>query len=74
MFAKSDVNGPNANEVYRYLRRNSSLHNKERDMTEVVPWNFAKFIVSSQFDDMQYFEPRHSGADIRKYIERLLAQ
>ena len=73
MFAKSDVNGDNTNEVYRYLRRNTSLHNPSTDQSRVIPWNFSKFIVNSQYANMQFFDTRASQASIKSCIEEQLA-
>ena len=74
MFSKSDVNGPDTNEVYRYLRRNSRLHDKAKGKSTLIPWNFSKFVVSSQYSDMEYFDPSHNTQELCQYIERLLAQ
>ena len=45
MFAKIDVNGPDTHEVYRYLRCNSSLMDKDTNEPQVIPWSWSKFLV-----------------------------
>lgn len=45
MFAKGDVNGKDANEVFKYLRYNSELNNLEKKEIKEIPWNFSKFLV-----------------------------
>ena len=74
MFGKSDVNGEHTNEVWRYLRRNSSLHNQKNGNTKVIPWNFTKFIVHTNFADMEYLTPRTEMKDIKRQIEGLLSK
>ena len=74
MFAKSDVNGVNTNEVFNYLRRNSKLQNKDSGRTGVIPWNFSKFIVSTQYTDMEYMNPRIDMKVLCKYIDDLMAK
>lgn len=48
LMAKSEVNGPGTNPIYRVLRRNSSLYSEKKNKTLQVPWNFAKFLVTAQ--------------------------
>ena len=74
MFAKSDVNGENANPVFKYLRRHSRLYDSQKGTTRVIPWNFTKFIVSSQFTDIEYLNPRTESAQIQQTIATLLAK
>ena len=74
MFAKSEVNGQNTNEVWRYLRRNSELHNSGNGRSRVIPWNFTKFVTSPDGTDIQYFNPRAQLRDIRRVIEQKLAK
>ena len=45
MLNKNDVNGPQACELYRFLRCNSSLYDERKRQANVIPWNFAKFLV-----------------------------
>ena len=46
LFEKSEINGPNTCEVYKYLRHNTeALYDAENDVVQEVPWNFSKFII-----------------------------
>ena len=43
---KSDINGPNTCEVYKFLRHTTeALQDVESGEVGEVPWNFAKFLV-----------------------------
>ena len=46
LFQKIEINGPNTHPVYRYLRRNSQLFNKEKLSAKMIPLNFAKFLLN----------------------------
>lgn len=49
IFAKSEINGKNANEVYRWLRLNSELAggpNKAKRLS--FPWNYGKFLINNK--------------------------
>jgi glutathione peroxidase len=48
MFAKTDVNGPNAHPVYQFLRFHSSLYSAKDKVASEIPWNFAKFLVNAE--------------------------
>ena len=73
LFSKCDVNGPNAHEVYNYLRRNSSLYNSETDKVGEIIWNFGKFLVNKDGSKVQYFPPKVVPADLEKPIQDLLS-
>jgi glutathione peroxidase len=47
LFAKTDVNGENTCEVYKYLRNNSELYDPVKLQAKEIPWNFSKFFVNS---------------------------
>jgi glutathione peroxidase len=72
MFEKIDVNGDNAHEVYRFLRRNSPLHDEAKKQTGSIPWNFAKFLLDSDGHVVNYYAPPTSPTSILPDIERLL--
>ena len=74
MFAKSEVNGKNTNEVYRYLRQNSSLYDKSKKTAGEIPWNFAKFIVDGNGKVVSYHDPKTDPLTLTKNIEDLLRQ
>jgi glutathione peroxidase len=45
MFAKSEVNGKETNDVYKFCRLNSKLHDAKSGRTKEISWSFAKFLV-----------------------------
>jgi len=49
LFEKIEVNGPNAHEVFKFLRVHSDLNDakveKGKKAVKEIPWNFAKFLV-----------------------------
>ncbi len=58
LFAKTDVNGENTCEIYKYLRNNSELYDPAKLQAKEIPWNFAKFFVNSQGKVVAYFPPK----------------
>ena len=72
MMSKSEVNGNNVIDIYKYLRQNSRLYDKEKDEARVVPWNFTKFLVNCNDGSVQYFNPRTTKAELQKAIETVL--
>lgn len=45
IFEKIEVNGQNSHDVFKFLRMNSELHDREKKEVKEIPWNFAKFLV-----------------------------
>ena len=68
MFAKVDVNGPDAHPVFRYLK-----HAKPGLMgSESVKWNFTKFLVDADGRVVSRHAPNEPPEKIAPAIERLL--
>jgi glutathione peroxidase len=67
LFGKIDVNGPNADPLYRWLKRETPGSN-DRD----VEWNFAKFLVGRDGKPVKRFGDKFMPADIAPDIEKLL--
>ena len=55
--AKSDVNGPNANEAFKYLRLRSKLFDQDKNEAKVIPWNFSKFLVNADLSVIEFHSP-----------------
>ena len=72
LFAKIEVNGPNTDEVYKFLRCNSELHNQEKKEVKEIPWNFAKFLINSKGQVVSYHNPRAEVQAMTKEIEEIL--
>jgi glutathione peroxidase len=68
MFAKIDVNGPNAHPLYRYLT------SKKKGMLwrRAIPWNFSKFLLSSEGDVVRRYGARDTPEAIEKDLAGLL--
>jgi glutathione peroxidase len=74
LFEKSEINGPNTCDVYKYLRYNTeALYDPENDVVQEVPWNFSKFIVDGHTGQViSYYNPRVSPHSLRKEIESII--
>ena len=72
MFAKSDVNGKNTNEVYKFCRNNSSLYDPVKKVAGEIPWNFAKFVVDKNGKVVSYHPPTTDPNTLKPNIEALL--
>jgi glutathione peroxidase len=69
IFEKIEVNGDKAHPIYQYLRSNSSLYNKDKKEADVIPWNFAKFLVNNKGQVVKYFTPKDDFSDVKKAVE-----
>ena len=72
LFSKIEVNGANTHPVYSYCRNNSSLYDSGKNQAEVIPWNFAKFLVDTNGKVQHYFEPRSNPLSFTDKIESML--
>ena len=58
MSSKVEVNGPNANEIFVWLKNKVGMEN--------IPWNFTKFLVSADRQNVSVYGPDFSPEDIFK--------
>ena len=72
MFAKTEVNGVNTCDVFKFCRINSELHDKEKKQVREIPWNFAKFLIDSNGHVVSYHTPRDLPDDMVHKIEAIL--
>ena len=72
MFEKTNVNGAQCCEVYKYLRRNSELFDAKKGEAKEIPWNFSKFLIDSEGKVVSYHDPRILPNDLEKNIEAIL--
>lgn len=68
MFAKIDVNGPDAHPLYQFLKSEA----KGLMGSEKIKWNFTKFLVNRNGEVVKRYPPTAKPEDIRKDIEKLL--
>lgn len=66
VFSKIKVNGPNASELYNYLRLNSELKGGK------IPWNFAKFVVNKDATQILYYGPKVNSKEIAGKLTEML--
>ena len=69
IFAKIDVNGPDAHPLYRYLK------SEKRGIfgTEAIKWNFTKFLVDRQGKVVKRYGPSTKPKALATQIETLLS-
>lgn len=68
MFSKIDVNGENADPLYKYLK-------KEKGgvlWMDSIKWNFTKFLVDRKGNVVDRYSPSTKPQRIKKDIEKLL--
>jgi glutathione peroxidase len=70
MFGKIDVNGPDADPLYSWLKAEFANEDGSHD----VSWNFAKFLVGRDGKLVARFSPRAEPATLRGDIEAALAR
>ena len=70
MFAKVDVNGFGAHPLFRHLK--SEVPGVFG--TQLIKWNFTKFLVGRDGQVLKRYAPRTKPDDIAADIEKLLAQ
>lgn len=68
MFAKVDVNGDAAAELYQWLK---SEQPGDGDSSDLV-WNFEKFLVNANGDVVKRFAPTVSPEEIAEQLAGLL--
>lgn len=84
VFAKIEVNGPQADPLYRYLRAEApgdfgpryggfydaiSKIRPEADGTDEVKWNFTKFLIGRDGEVIRRYEPPVPPEEIRHDLE-----
>jgi len=68
MFSKIDVNGEDTHPLYTYLKKNSSGFMG----TDIIKWNFTKFLVDKNGNVVKRYAPSTTPAEIEKDIVELL--
>ena len=87
VFAKVEVNGPDADPLYQYLRAQApgdfgpqyggfydaiSKIQPDAEGTDEVKWNFTKFLISRDGEVIKRYEPPVLPADIKADLENYL--
>ena len=69
LMAKSEVNGPGTNEVFRFLKeKNKGLFGED------IKWNFTKFLVATDGVTIERYAPTTEPSQIEKDIAKLLGE
>lgn len=68
-FAKIDVNGENADPLYKYLKANS-----KGLLGNAIKWNFTKFLIDKKGNVVDRFAPMTNPFKISSDIEKLMAE
>lgn len=68
MFAKVDVNGPDASPLYQHLK----AEKKGVLGTQRIKWNFTKFLINKDGEVVKRFSPADKPEKIRGAVEALL--
>ena len=72
IFEKVEVNGANTHPLFVFLRNHSELYNSKTGQADVIPWNFAKFLINNKGQVTQFFKPSKDISDVRKAVVELL--
>ncbi len=67
MFAKIDVNGENAHEIYKFLKKE-----QKGILGSKIKWNFTKFLVDKNGKPVKRFSPLTKPEKIDKYLAKML--
>ena len=70
VFQKIKVNGKESNEIFRFLRFNSSLEKKGK--IKQLPWNFCKFFVDENGKVIKYFKSIVTPLETEYFIKENL--
>jgi len=58
--------------LFTFLRNNSELFDKKTGQAEVIPWNFAKFLVNNKGEVVHFFKPSKDISDVKKAVVEML--
>lgn len=68
IFAKIEVNGPNAHPLYEFLKKSQ----KGILGTEAIKWNFTKFLIDRKGNVVERYSPQTTPQSLVSDIEKLL--
>jgi glutathione peroxidase len=67
MFAKIEVNGPDAHPIYQFLKSKLTGF-----LGSKIKWNFTKFLIDTQGNPVKRFAPITTPEKIDKYLQKIL--
>ena len=68
IFSKVDVNGPDANPVYRWMKSQQTGENPDGD----IAWNFEKFVIGRDGQVADRISPKVKPEEMEAEVARLL--
>jgi len=68
MFAKIEVNGPNAADLYKWLKSEQADEKGDED----IGWNFAKFLVNKDGKVVKRYNPQVTPEEVGEGLADLL--
>lgn len=68
LFQKIDVNGNNASPLYQFLKKEQ----KGLLGTEMIKWNFTKFLVDREGNVVKRYAPKVKPEEIKKDLSKML--
>jgi len=68
MFAKIEVNGDNAADLYKLLKQAAP----DEEGKEDIPWNFTKFLVDGEGNVLARFGPQVTPEELEPRLQELL--
>ena len=72
MFHKADVNGPAAQDTFKYCRFNSTLLDESNCIVGDITWNFGKFMMDPAGHVSKYYDPQVDLNSIEVDIQHAL--
>ncbi len=68
---KVDVNGPETDPVFSYLKYNSSLYRESEGINSPIKWNFGKFLIDKEGRVIKYYGPTDENIedDVKAALE-----
>jgi glutathione peroxidase-family protein len=71
LMEKVDVNGPETNEIFQFLKYNSELYDETKGVVSPIKWNFGKFLLDKEGRVIKYYAPTDDNmdADVKAAID-----
>jgi len=71
LMEKVDVNGPETNEIFQFLKYNSELYDETKGVVSPIKWNFGKFLLDKEGRVIKYYSPTDDNmdADVKAAID-----
>jgi len=71
VFTKTLVNGPETHPLFIYLKIKSNLNGGSKGLKN-IPWNFGKFLMDSNGNNVQFYTPTTKPKDIENDITKII--